>query len=42
MAQEFSGLPNSQDRAIGRWLLAIATLIFGASHAIQDHYNLYI
>jgi drug/metabolite transporter (DMT)-like permease len=36
MAQEFSGIPNSQDRVIGRWLLAIATLIFGASNAIAS------
>ena len=34
MAQEFSGIPNSQDRVIGMWLLAIATVIFGASNAI--------
>ena len=36
MAQEFSEIPNSQDRVIGRWLLAIATLIFGASNAIAS------
>lgn len=36
MAQEFSGIPNSKDRVVGRWLLAIATLIFGASNAIAS------
>ena len=34
MVQELSRIPNSQDRFIGRWLLAIATMIFGASNAI--------
>ncbi|GBO55405.1 permease of the drug/metabolite transporter superfamily [Pseudanabaena sp. lw0831] len=36
MSQEFSEIPNSQNRAIGRWLLAIATVIFGASNAIAS------
>ncbi|WP_103669782.1 hypothetical protein [Pseudanabaena sp. BC1403] len=36
MAQELSRIPNSQDRVIGRWLLAIATIIFGASNAIAS------
>jgi drug/metabolite transporter (DMT)-like permease len=36
MAQEFSRIPNSQDRFIGRWLLVIATVIFGASNAIAS------
>ncbi|GBO52234.1 permease of the drug/metabolite transporter superfamily [Pseudanabaena sp. lw0831] len=34
MTQEFSGISNSQNRNVGRWFLAIATLIFGASNAI--------
>jgi hypothetical protein len=42
MAREFSAIPNSQDRVIGRYLLAITTILFGASNAIQDHYNLHI
>ncbi len=36
MAQEFPEIPNSPDRAVGRWFLAIATLIFGASNAIAS------
>ena len=36
MAQEFSEIPNSHERNFGRWFLAIATLIFGASNAVAS------
>lgn len=36
MAQEFSEIPNSRERNFGRWFLAIATLIFGASNAVAS------